>query len=53
MFVYDIMGKEVLSAKINNDETNLSLNNLKAGVYILKVLNSENLIVGNKKIIKQ
>lgn len=53
LFVYDIMGKEVLSAKINNDETNLSLNNLKAGVYILKVLNSENLIVGNKKIIKQ
>ena len=53
LLIYDIMGKEVLSTRINNDETILNINNLKTGVYILKVLNKENLIVGNKKIIKQ
>ncbi len=53
LFIYDIMGKEVLSTRINNDETILNINNLKTGVYILKVLNIENSIVGNKKIIKQ
>lgn len=47
------MGKEILRRRINNDETILDINRLKAGVYILKVLNSENIIAGNKKIIKQ
>lgn len=51
--LYDIMGKEILRRRINNDETILDINRLKAGVYILKVLNSENIIAGNKKIIKQ
>ncbi|MFA6662496.1 MAG: leucine-rich repeat protein [Bacilli bacterium] len=51
--LYDIMGKEILRRRINNDETILDINRLKTGVYILKVLNSENIIAGNKKIIKQ
>ena len=50
--LYDIMGKEILRRRINNDETILDINRLKAGVFILKVLNSENIIAGNKKIIK-
>ncbi|MCK9320769.1 MAG: T9SS type A sorting domain-containing protein, partial [Bacteroidales bacterium] len=51
--LYDIMGKEILRRRINNDETILDINSLKAGIYILKVLDKENSIVGNKKIIKQ
>lgn len=34
--LYDIMGKEILRRRINNDETILDINRLKAGVYILK-----------------
>ena len=52
LFLYDIMGKEVLRKTISGDETFLDISNLKSGIYVLKVLSKDNSIVENRKIIK-
>jgi len=48
--VFDVLGKQVLTAKVNSDVQNINISALKNGVYLLR-LNSENGSM-TKKLIK-
>jgi hypothetical protein len=49
--VYSILGKEVSNKEITNNNTQLNLNNLSAGVYIVK-LQSQNTEISKKVVIE-
>lgn len=53
VFVYDIMGKEVLSTQISGEETIINISNFPSGVYILKAISTDNKLISNGKLIKQ
>lgn len=53
LYIYDIMGKELLRKTISGNEAFLDISNLQAGIYVLKVLSKDDSIVGNRKFIKQ
>lgn len=39
--LFDLLGKKVISQKLNSPETNIQTNNLSKGVYIAKITNTE------------
>ncbi|HLW63244.1 MAG TPA: T9SS type A sorting domain-containing protein [Flavobacterium sp.] len=49
--LYDMLGKKVMMTEMNNYQKELNVNNLKAGVYILKISDKTNSIT-RKIIIK-
>ena len=49
--LYDVMGKKILSQKLNNTETIIKSNNLTNGIYLAKISNT-NQIITKKIIIK-
>jgi hypothetical protein len=51
MTLYDMFGKEVLNQNINK-KTEININHLPKGIYIVRVV-SESKIIGNSKIVKQ
>ena len=50
--LFNVKGQKIGSEKIKNENTNISLNNVYAGIYILKVLQKNNQLK-TFKIIKQ
>ncbi len=49
--IFDINGHELLKRKINDSKTQVELNNLSSGVYFVKLINGNSVVV--KKIIKE
>jgi hypothetical protein len=48
VLIYDLQGKQVLLSQISSD--NIDISNLQSGIYILKLVYSENILI--KKLIK-
>lgn len=49
--IYDIMGKAVLSQKIKKNKTGIDINSFKKGMYLMKLINGDEIIV--KKFVKE
>ncbi|MEO8148328.1 MAG: T9SS type A sorting domain-containing protein [Bacteroidia bacterium] len=49
IIITDVFGKEVLKS----NETAIDVSDLSNGIYFISIFNSENLLVGNSKFIKQ
>jgi hypothetical protein len=52
VFVYDIMGKEILSKQIIGNETIMDISNFPSGVYIIKAISIDNKLISSSKLIK-
>jgi Secretion system C-terminal sorting domain/WD40-like Beta Propeller Repeat len=50
--LYDQTGKIIRQEKINNTRTNLSLNNLSAGVYTYQVIDEKGKLISSGKLVK-
>lgn len=52
--VYDLLGKAVMRLQTTGqDDVNLGLNDLSAGMYLVTAYNSEGQLVANSKVVKQ
>ncbi len=51
VYVINLLGQEVLSTKLNNNEANINMSGLKAGIYVVKVSSDNE--VKTIKIIKE
>jgi len=49
--IYDILGKAVLSQKIQKNKTGIDINSFKKGMYLMKLINGDEIIV--KKFVKE
>ena len=52
LFLYDISGKKVFSAKLNSSMNNLDLRYLKSGIYSYQISNGNQLLKSDKLILK-
>jgi len=52
LFLYDISGKKVFSAKLNSSMNNLDLRHLKSGIYSYQISNGNQLLKSDKLILK-
>ena len=52
LFLFDISGKKVFSAKLNSSMNNLDLRHLKSGIYSYQISNGNQLLKSDKLILK-
>ncbi len=50
--LFNLLGKKILTQKLNNLETNIKTNNLSKGMYIIKITNSENVSYSTKIVVE-
>ena len=49
--MYDVVGNLVLSTELNNNNNQISTQNLPVGMYAIELLNSENNVIGRSKFV--
>jgi hypothetical protein len=51
--IYNIIGKTMAVYRVNDNNANLSLENMPAGIYFLRLVNAQGQIVATRKFTKQ
>ena len=51
--VYDVVGKKVMSQKLNENETKVDLNSLNSGTYLYRIMQSGVLLKADKLILNK
>lgn len=50
--IYDVIGKKIMSQKLNETETKVDVSSLNNGTYLYKIMQNNNLIKADKLILK-